>query len=190
MRTQLKEGEKLIHISRKHWFVLTGPFLFFSVCTLIMILVPREGAFSSFKAIILLLTMGSCIYMIYAVLERKYNIWAVTTERVIDEWGVLAKNVRETPIEKINNITVKQSIVGRIFGFGDIEIESAAEEGKTTISFISDPDGFHRSVMNAREEASFSVQAGSPDDYMDCPFCAEPIRKKARICRFCGREIK
>lgn len=34
-----------------------------------------------------------------------------------------------------------------------------------------------------------SVSAATSNDYMACPFCAELVRKKARICRFCNRTI-
>jgi hypothetical protein len=27
------------------------------------------------------------------------------------------------------------------------------------------------------------------DDSKECPYCAEIIKKKAKICRFCGREL-
>ena len=34
------------------------------------------------------------------------------------------------------------------------------------------------------------AEAGaSPGDLMPCPFCAEKIRKAARVCRYCGRDV-
>jgi len=30
---------------------------------------------------------------------------------------------------------------------------------------------------------------GVSGDYRKCPFCAEPIRKEANKCRFCGSEV-
>jgi Na+/melibiose symporter-like transporter len=34
-----------------------------------------------------------------------------------------------------------------------------------------------------------SNKSNTSDDMKECPFCAESIKKKAKICRFCGREV-
>lgn len=30
----------------------------------------------------------------------------------------------------------------------------------------------------------------SGDDYRKCPYCAESIKREARVCRFCGRDVE
>ena len=51
----------------------------------------------------------------------------------------------------------------------------------------------------AAEAAAKAAAAASPSpeaaltnarDERDCPFCAEPILKKAKVCKHCGREVQ
>ncbi|MDQ6827254.1 MAG: hypothetical protein M3081_00125, partial [Gemmatimonadota bacterium] len=37
--------------------------------------------------------------------------------------------------------------------------------------------------------AAPAIAAAAPRDERECPFCAERILAKAKVCRFCGREI-
>ena len=39
----------------------------------------------------------------------------------------------------------------------------------------------------AKDEANAAL---SGRDERDCPFCAEPILKKARVCKHCGRDVE
>jgi hypothetical protein len=54
--------------------------------------------------------------------------WLITTRRVIRAEGVLNKSVSDSSLEKINDARLDQSIFGRIFGFGTLDILTAAEE--------------------------------------------------------------
>ncbi|HOY76933.1 MAG TPA: hypothetical protein PLH23_04960 [Hyphomonadaceae bacterium] len=49
-----------------------------------------------------------------------------------------------------------------------------------------------RDAVEARRHAEL-LAAAAPTvpagDVRPCPFCAEPIRKAAKVCRFCNREI-
>ncbi len=61
--------------------------------------------------------------------------WLITTRRVIRAEGVLNKSVTDTSLEKINDARLDQSVFGRIFGFGTLDILTAAEEvGGNSIS--------------------------------------------------------
>lgn len=116
MRTKLKKNEKVILTIRKHWFALIPP-IFGSI----VISIFGSLLIGSFSIIIAIL------WLTYAIIERKSNIWIVTNLRVIDEYGVFSVNSKETPLEKINNVSYRKSFLGRIFGFGNVAIQSAAE---------------------------------------------------------------
>jgi len=143
MKTQLKKDEKIILETRPHWVTLIIPFLILLAGTIFGILIGGYG---------LLLILLAAIYFYYKMIERNNNIWAVTDLRVIDEFGVFSNNSKESPIDKINNVTYNQSLWGKIFGFGNVQIQTAAEIGSTNYSFVQHPGKLKDSITRMQDE--------------------------------------
>lgn len=206
MRTELKEGEKKILEVTKHWIVLIKPLLVFAVFLSLAIIsysysakLPR-GTVTLFAVI----TLVSAAYFLYRIFERKINIWAVTDLRVIDEYGVFSRNAKESQLDKVNNVSYQQSLMGRIFGYGSVQIQTAAEMGATTYRFVSSPKLLKDTITRCQNEyaqaqidnqaqtlAQAITGAQKPGtDTRECPYCAEIIKAKAKICRFCQRDLE
>jgi uncharacterized membrane protein YdbT with pleckstrin-like domain len=94
----------------------------------------------------------AAIYLTYKWFDRKFNIWVVTNLRVIDEFGVFSNNSKESPLDKINNVSYQQSLWGKIFGYGNVQIQTAAEVGATGYEFVSGPAGLKDSITRMQEE--------------------------------------
>ena len=201
MRTKLKPKEKLILVCNKHWIVLVKPvlvFLFFITAAFIAFKVyPQAGK------VLIAITVIPFLVLIWKIMDRKFDIWVVTTFRVIDEYGVLSHNAKESPLDKINNISYQQSLVGRILRYGTVQIQTAAEMGATTYHFVSSPrllkdtitrcqDDYRQfQITEQAERLAHAIKGSSIDerDSKDCPYCAETIKANAKFCRFCGKEI-
>jgi uncharacterized membrane protein YdbT with pleckstrin-like domain len=80
------------------------------------------------------------------------NIWVVTNYRVIDEAGLLNHYAKESPLEKINNVSYDQSIWGRILNFGHVEIQTAAEIGATDYYNVHRPKTLKDTITLAQAE--------------------------------------
>lgn len=52
-------------------------------------------------------------------------------------------------LEKVQDVTCKFGILGRIFGFGDIEIESAGTYGKIVFGFLPRPRKLQEEIEKA-----------------------------------------
>lgn len=150
MRTKLKNSEKVLFKTQHHWVVLVNPFLIslfiFGLFVLFFFLRDNPSPW------ILVIGLFSFGYFGYKYFERRYDIWVVTNLRIIDEQGVFSISAKESPLEKINNVTYHQSLTGRILGFGDIEIQTAAEMGATTYHKIAKPNELKDSITTAQEE--------------------------------------
>jgi uncharacterized membrane protein YdbT with pleckstrin-like domain len=203
VRTKLKPNEKLILVLNRHWVVLLKPaffFLLFVIATFVAFgYSPKAGNY------LLLITIIPFLFLFWKILVRHFDVWAVTNFRVIDEFGVLSRNSKESPLDKINNISFNQSLMGRIFGYGSVEIQTAAEMGATTYHLITSPKLLKDTVTEYQENyrhlqiteqadklanAINKGHSGPAGDTKECPYCAETIKANAKLCRFCQKKLE
>lgn len=94
---------------------------------------------------------GSLYYfVVYSI--WKVNIWVVTNFRVIDEAGLLNHFAKESPLEKINNVSYDQTVWGRMLNFGHVEIQTAAEVGATDYYNVHGPKRLKDIITLAQSE--------------------------------------
>jgi uncharacterized membrane protein YdbT with pleckstrin-like domain len=148
MKTQLKKEEKIILMTKPHWFTLGLPFLIL-LAGLIIGSIIEKSIKGSFGFLLILIVL---CYFIFKIIQRNMNIWVVTNLRVIDEHGVISNNSKESPLDKINNVTYKQSFWGKIFGFGNVQIQTAAEIGSTTYFAVEKPKELKDTITQMQEE--------------------------------------
>ena len=75
---------------------------------------------------------------IFAIVGLMFTEVALTTKKVIVKKGVLSRKTDEMKLSKVENVELKQSLLGRILGFGEIVI-SGTGSGKTILSKIANP---------------------------------------------------
>lgn len=151
MRTALKKDEQLLLVIRHHWLKLAVPFGSWLVLTILVLLLSKSiESFSSSAALVIILI--AAIYPLWKYFEWVHNIWAVTNFRVIDEGGFFTRYAKESPLDKINNIEYDQSFWGRIFRYGNVDIQTAAEMGETSYEMIHRPKLLKDTITHAQEE--------------------------------------
>jgi uncharacterized membrane protein YdbT with pleckstrin-like domain len=146
MRTILKKDEKKLIIIRQHWLKLALPFLAWLMLAILLLVFIKNYRVDF---IIILLT---ALYPMIEYINWKNNLWCVTNLRVVDESGFFTRYSKESPLDKINNVEYDQSIWGRIFGFGNVDIQTAAELGETTYNLIHHPKLLKDTITHAQEE--------------------------------------
>lgn len=105
--------------------------------------------------------------------------------------GFIQRHTVETMLGKVESIGVEQSLVGRVLDYGTILVVGT---GGTQDSFknIANPLEFRRQVQAEASELESEDDArdSRPRDERECPYCAEMILKKARVCKHCGRDVE
>ena len=139
----------------------------------------------------------ACLAVVFIILlaaHVKYtsSVFVVTDQRVLIKVGWINRRSLETLLAKIEGIGVEQGLSGRLFNYGTITITGT---GGTHERFdkIAAPMQFRKRVQEqiaTVQGTRAPVQAvAAARDERDCPYCAERILKKARVCKHCGREV-
>lgn len=144
MRTELKKDEKILIVIRQHWVKLLLPVFIWLLAASLLIWLEGTTGF--------IITLVAALYPMYEYLNWKNNLWCVTNLRVVDETGFFSRYSKESPLDKINNVEYDQSFWGRLFGYGNVDIQTAAEMGETTYEWIHDPRLLKDTITHAQEE--------------------------------------
>ncbi len=107
----------------------------------------------TFLAFLNLLILGAFIIGIYYFLKMMINKWTtervLTNERYIQKIGWISRDTEEMSLDRIEEVNLTQSLLGRVFGFGTVEI-SGTGSGKIYLRYIDDPLIFQKHLNNQR----------------------------------------
>lgn len=145
MRTVLKKDEKILLVTRQHWIKLVLP-----IFAWVMLAVLLIWWLNNTTAYIIILV--AALYPLFEYINWRHNLWCVSNLRVVDETGFFTRYSKESPLDKINNVEYDQSVWGRLFGYGNVDIQTAAELGTTKYDLIHHPKLLKDTITHAQEE--------------------------------------
>ncbi len=154
MRTPLQKGEKILLVTYSSWVSLIIPVLVMVIGFVASFFIGFTQHWGWIAALL------GIIYFLIKYASWKVNIWVVTNYRVIDEAGLSSHYAKESPLEKINNISYDQNVFGRIFNFGHVEIQTAAETGATDYYNVNHPKRLKDTITLAQSEFK-NIQSGN-----------------------------
>ncbi|HEV8698907.1 MAG TPA: PH domain-containing protein [Candidatus Limnocylindrales bacterium] len=168
----LSTGERVMHREKQHWFVFVwgARYTILAVIVAVVLLVVKGALSQPWQDILnyaaIALFVGGVALLIWVVLRYLNQEYILTNRRVIAVEGVLNKKVIDSSLEKINDAVLTQSIFGRIFGFGDLEVLTASEAGISLFRMLINPMAFKRAMLDAKHEYERDLAgpgfAGSP----------------------------
>jgi uncharacterized membrane protein YdbT with pleckstrin-like domain len=145
--------ERIVRITREHWITLLSAILVDIAISIVIVGLSVLGIIASppwtwFGLLLLVVPVGHLIFRLWVWWNRQY---VVTGRRIIQVTGNFNKRVSDTALEKINDILMEQTALGRLLGFGDIEIISGSESGIDVFHRIADPIGFKNEIFDQKE---------------------------------------
>ena len=149
----LQPGEKVLYSTNAHW-IFYLPAIVAWVVTLGLLILSATVAVA-IPPLVLAAWAGAAVVAAIAVyftikgwFHRLTTETDVTDRRVVHKTGFIKRSTFEIALDKIESVDVDQTILGRIFNYGNVTIMGVGE-GRQTISTIASPLAF-RSAITAR----------------------------------------
>ena len=154
---QLAAGEEIRLITKQHWLILvreTYKAALVLVVLLALVIVLRAEVFKHHSWVLwgLFLLVVPGAFFVVGVLSYLTRKFIVTTRRVAQVSGIVSKTVIDSSLEKVNDVLLKQSLIGRLLNYGDIEILTASDVGINKFAKLRRPVDFKTSMLDAKEQ--------------------------------------
>lgn len=133
-------GEEVALVVRPHAIVLLKPGLAPMAAFALLTALPNR-----FTLAALVVVFARFVWDVGTWWEDRYIL---TTDRILSIDGILTKKVASLPLAKITDLTYSRSLIGRLLGYGTLDLESAGQRDFGKINFLPDPDYFYRAVMS------------------------------------------
>ena len=148
----LNEDEDIVLDLHPHWWFLVGPIVATLAASALAVLLARVEV-DYVWLIGLVALVVALVWLFVRYLKWRTTNFVLTTDRLIHRAGVLAKQGREIPLERINDLTVNQSLFERIIRAGDVLIESGGERGQSLLSDLPNPFTVQNAIYTEIERA-------------------------------------
>jgi uncharacterized membrane protein YdbT with pleckstrin-like domain len=141
----LQPGEAVVYATKLHWLVYLRAILLLIICVIL-----AAAAWSTTDNHNLSLALGIAALLalsagLRAFIRRVTTELAVTDQRVIYKAGLLARHTLEMNRAKVESVTVDQTMLGRLFGYGTIIVRGTGSTLEP-IRNISDPLTFRSHI--------------------------------------------
>jgi hypothetical protein len=162
----LASGERIIRIAHQHWFVLIWRARWAIIAIIVAALAGGFRALNSKESgllwdligwIVLALLVIGILSFIWGLLTFRSQEFVITNRRIIHTEGVINKKASDSSLEKINDAVLTESLFGRIFGFGDLEVLTASESGIERLDKLRDAKEFKKSMLEAKHELEIEL---------------------------------
>ncbi|MDX1511376.1 MAG: PH domain-containing protein [Nitriliruptorales bacterium] len=161
----LTDDETIVAELHPHWrtLLVVGVWTILAVAGIgIALATDLEGTALGVTVLVIVLVWG--VLSVPPIINRKFVVYALTTERIIVRTGIISKSSIEIPLESIHDVRFEQNVVERLLRYGDVLLESAGEKGQSLLTDVPDPEGFQSMVYKAREERVLQLEGGGPRD--------------------------
>jgi membrane protein YdbS with pleckstrin-like domain len=161
----LAQGERVVRKAHQHWFVFTynARWAILALLGALLLLIARVwlGDSGTLWQILSWVTLAVFVFgvlsFLWSILRYRNEEYLITNRRLIHVEGVINKKTTDSSLEKINDAVLTESVFGRMFGFGDLDVLTASEEGIERLKMLRDAKAFKKAMIEAKHELEVEV---------------------------------
>jgi uncharacterized membrane protein YdbT with pleckstrin-like domain len=143
-------------------FYIKGLLAVIAVCIVVQ-LVKTDSALTTLVAL-----AGVAAVVLAGLIKRITVHYTITTRRLHIKRGIIAREIQETRLERVQNVNYDQSALQRLLQVGDVDFDTAAgDDFNFVFSGVANPD-------EVVEQVDRATHAASPTGLGDTPAAAEP----------------
>jgi hypothetical protein len=155
----LAPGETVVHRSHQHWLSLILDSRIAIVLWAIVVGAVAVGFLPVFNsgliAQALLALEGVALVLGIIVVAWRWWNWRqeeylITNRRLLKVTGVINKRSGDSSLEKINDAILEENLIGRMLGYGDLDILTAADVAVDKYRMLKDAKDFKKAMLQAK----------------------------------------
>src|SRR5262249_23615049 len=149
----------LLPIIHKHWMMIARELVIPAAVGIPLLLLAL--VFGSGLAVPLVFA-GFGLAAIWAWL---HSAWATVTrrdERVIIKRGVLVRATQVIPLDRVQDVSTRQNLVGQVLGYGSLLIDTAGQEKNQRIDYLPAPGQLREQVFELSDRFWRGPDLGGP----------------------------
>jgi membrane protein YdbS with pleckstrin-like domain len=167
-RRLLNPDEDIVFDLHPHWKGLIGPTVLAPLIVFVATFgagkIPEGSNQAKLRLLVAVLALAVLVWRCLVPYVKWYTThYVVTTRRVLVRHGLVAREGRDIPIFRINDVTFKHTVVERFFGAGTLLVESAGESGQVVLGDIPHVEDVQRQIYTLMDADDARRRGGGRD---------------------------
>ena len=157
MEELLATNEEILYRTKQHWMgpifgTITGVLILLGGVVLFFLQLVGLGGFLgnlAFWASLVLIVVG-VLWVGRSYIEWWVQEFAVTNQKVVKVSGLMTKRTSGAGLEKINDVLMEQGVLGRVLGYGTLQVSTASDSSDLTFQTMRAPAEFRRAMLDQK----------------------------------------
>jgi len=145
MAPRLAPGEQIMFQGHPSWRSILGFYLQGLLVVLVIAFLVGLGTRIAdgevdTGLVVLVAIVGVAIVILVGLIKRITTHYTITTRRLHIQRGIIARDIQETRLERVQNVNYNQSLFERILQVGDVDFDTAAgDDYNFVFAGVADP---------------------------------------------------
>ncbi len=158
-------GESLVRSAHRHWVVLVKDLLFpAALLVLAIVLDTAVGGLS--RDAKLVLSLGALavagLWLIVVWWQWASASFTITDQRVLLRSGVINRTTKVIALDRVQDVSTRQTILGRLMDYGTVDIDAAGASGAEVLDHVPTPGDFRDEVFAEAERRRSAAAPAAP----------------------------